>query len=345
MPRIRTIKPEFFTSLTIADLPITARLTFIGLWTHCDDEGRCVDDARLIKAAVWPLDDRTAAEVEEDLKAIAHKSLIIRYEVDGRRYLAVRNWREHQRVNRPTPSRIPPPPPISLESHKGLSDDSVSTHGALTEDSLRAQTDSDTGAGEPSSQPEMSDFDEAVHALSSDPPTRHDEPRQTALTSGNALNEDSLSAHGGLTEDSRQERNREQGTGKLVIPPSAGTASPRRAKQSTNDPNAGAIVAAWVEAATAATGERPANRLINQVGRQAKELLAEGKNPGRLIEAARAAGSKGFADLGRELLRAGATKQATNPATSTATTGASAKLPPRGSYDPSKVFGTRKATA
>lgn len=97
----------------------------------------------------------------------------------------------------------------------------------------------------------------------------------------------------------------------VSIPPSAGTASPRRAKQSTNDPNAGAIVAAWVEAATAATGERPANRLINQVGRQAKELLAEGKNPDRLIEAARAAGSKGFTDLGRELLRAGVTtKQA-----------------------------------
>jgi len=97
----------------------------------------------------------------------------------------------------------------------------------------------------------------------------------------------------------------------VSIPPSAGTASPRRAKQSTNDPNAGAIVAAWVEAATAATGERPANRLINQVGRQAKELLAEGKNPDRLIEAAASAGRKGFTDLGRELLRTGATKQAT----------------------------------
>jgi len=39
MARIRTIKPSFFTSLTIADLGLAERLTFIGLWTHVDDEG------------------------------------------------------------------------------------------------------------------------------------------------------------------------------------------------------------------------------------------------------------------------------------------------------------------
>jgi len=38
------------------------------------------------------------------------------------------------------------------------------------------------------------------------------------------------------------------------------------------------------------------------------------------------------------------TTSSTTTTTATATTGAGAKLPPRGSYDPSKVFG-RKATA
>ncbi|RSS59552.1 hypothetical protein [Streptomyces sp. WAC01280] len=109
MARIRTIKPEFFTSLTIADLTPEQRLTFIGLWTHCDDEGRCVDDARLIKAAVWPLDDRTAADVEADLAALTESSLITRYTLNRRSYMAVSGWREHQRINRPTPSKIPAP--------------------------------------------------------------------------------------------------------------------------------------------------------------------------------------------------------------------------------------------
>jgi hypothetical protein len=110
MARIRTIKPEFFTSLTVANLTVEARLTFIGLWTHVDDDGRAVDDARLIKAAVWPLDDRVAADIERDLQALTDASLIVRYKVGGRSYLAVRTWREHQRINRPTKSKLPPPP-------------------------------------------------------------------------------------------------------------------------------------------------------------------------------------------------------------------------------------------
>lgn len=109
MARIRTIKPEFFTSLTIADLPLTARLTFIGLWTHVDDEGRCVDEPRLIRAAVWPLDDRLASDVEDDLRALHDASLILRYEHAGRRYLAIRSWDEHQRIDKPKTSKHPAP--------------------------------------------------------------------------------------------------------------------------------------------------------------------------------------------------------------------------------------------
>jgi hypothetical protein len=136
--RIRTIKPEFFTSLTIADLPLTARLTFIGLWTHVDDAGRCVDDPRLIKAAVWPLDDRTAADIETDLKLLSESSLITRYMLNRKRYLAVTGWDEHQRINRPTPSKLPAPeqgeplPPDPVTRDNG---DSLSTHAHLSEDS------------------------------------------------------------------------------------------------------------------------------------------------------------------------------------------------------------------
>jgi hypothetical protein len=138
MARIRTIKPEFFTSLTVADLTPEQRLTFIGLWTHADDEGRCVDDPRLIKAAIWPLDDRTAADIEIDLKALTEASLITRYVLNRKRYLAVTNWSEHQRINRPTESKLPAPeegeepdpePPTSNDS------DSMRTHAQLTEDS------------------------------------------------------------------------------------------------------------------------------------------------------------------------------------------------------------------
>ncbi|MBO4273113.1 hypothetical protein [Microbispora triticiradicis] len=172
MARIRSIKPEFFTSLTIANLDLPSRLTFIGLWTHCDDEGRCIDDARLIKAAIWPLDDRTAADVEEDLGALSESSLITRYEVAGRRYLAVCGWAEHQRINRATKSKYPspdqaespaaPPPASGNESsqaaHGGLSENSVSTHDR------KGTGNREQGKEEP--------------PAAAEPPARHDAPAE-----------------------------------------------------------------------------------------------------------------------------------------------------------------------
>lgn len=107
MARIRSIKPEFFTSLSNSELSIPARLTFIGLWTHADDEGRCVDDARLIKAAVWPL-ERSVKAIEHDIDELEAADKVTRYEVDGRRFLAVKEW-QHQRINRPAASKLPAP--------------------------------------------------------------------------------------------------------------------------------------------------------------------------------------------------------------------------------------------
>lgn len=136
MARIRTIKPSFFTSLTIADLSLSQRLTFIGLWTHVDDEGRCIYDPRLIRAALWPLEDRTLADIESDVRALTEASLIRHYTVGERAYLVVNGWSEHQKINRPRPSVIPGPDEgetVPLSSPKC---DSVSNHGGITEGSL-----------------------------------------------------------------------------------------------------------------------------------------------------------------------------------------------------------------
>lgn len=146
MARIRTIKPEFFTSLTIADLTPERRLTFIGLWTHVDDEGRCVDDPRLIKAALWPLDDRTAADVEADLQALTEASLITRYTLNRKRYMAVTGWREHQKINRPTKSKLPAPDDGIPTPPTCGDEPSRTTHAHLSENSL-AERNREQGTG------------------------------------------------------------------------------------------------------------------------------------------------------------------------------------------------------
>lgn len=115
MPRIRTIKPDFFTSDTVSELPLRARLTWIGLWTHCDDYGRCRDNVKLIKAAIWPLDNVSLRDIDEDLDTLTARGRLIRYTVDGKNYLAVPTWTEHQRVSHPAKSRIPAPPESALE--------------------------------------------------------------------------------------------------------------------------------------------------------------------------------------------------------------------------------------
>lgn len=137
MARIRTIKPGFFTSLTIAALPLSARITFIGLWTYADDEGRGIDDPRLVKAEVWPLDDgMSVKKVDRDLSRLADAGLIIRYCTEDRPYLQVTNWGEHQRINRPTPSKHPlPTMEDTVRSHTIAREDSLKAHGAISEPS------------------------------------------------------------------------------------------------------------------------------------------------------------------------------------------------------------------
>jgi len=122
MARIRTIKPHLFTSRTVSRWPIPVRWTFAGLFTYLDDYGRGMDEARLVKAELYALDDSmTVKKVEEHLDLIAEQGPLCRYEVDGERYFHITSWKEHQRVNRPTKSKVP-----SCPTHVGLTEDDVS---------------------------------------------------------------------------------------------------------------------------------------------------------------------------------------------------------------------------
>jgi hypothetical protein len=132
VPRIRTIKPSFFRSEDVAVLPLRARLTWIGLWTHCDDQGRTKDNARLIKGDIWPLDSVSLRDIEEDLETLAAQGRIVRYEVDGRRYLEIVNWSEHQKIDRPSQSKIPPPSDGRIV-YEGLFVGSGTSRGSLDE--------------------------------------------------------------------------------------------------------------------------------------------------------------------------------------------------------------------
>lgn len=150
MARIRSIKPEIRRSLVVSSWPYPVRWTFVGLPGYLDDEGRGHDDTRLIKSELYPLDDdMTARKLDKHLQTIADNGPLCRYEVAGQRYLHITTWAEHQRVNRPGPSRIPPCPlhEGSVSPHGTLSESSVNGHGALTEGSRASRAPAEQGAG------------------------------------------------------------------------------------------------------------------------------------------------------------------------------------------------------
>lgn len=128
MARIRTIKPAFYTSEDLSSLPeVTHYGMASGLLTYADDEGYFNANAGLIRAALFPLREPSVS-IHDMLTQLASVDYLrLGSTLDGKRYGLIVKFDEHQRVNRPTPSKIKDLP-IQW-------DDSATTHGALTEPS------------------------------------------------------------------------------------------------------------------------------------------------------------------------------------------------------------------
>lgn len=102
MARIRTIKPEFWSSEQVMGLSRDARLLFIGLWNFCDDAGIHPASAPTIKALVLPGDDITLDSVAGMMQELIAAELLTVYEVAGKKYWKVTGWKRHQRIDQAT---------------------------------------------------------------------------------------------------------------------------------------------------------------------------------------------------------------------------------------------------
>lgn len=133
--RARNLKPAFFKNEALADCSPLARLLFAGLWCLADREGRLEDRPKRIRAELMPYDD---GSVDAMLQELHEAGFILRYEVNGGRFIQVVNFTKHQNPHcKEQASTIPAP----------------DMHRTCPADSLLPLTDSlnpcsDTGARE-----------------------------------------------------------------------------------------------------------------------------------------------------------------------------------------------------
>lgn len=108
MSRIRSIKPEFWTSEQVLECSTNARLLFLGLLNFCDDFGRHPHSAKQCKAEVFPADDFTEKDILGMLHELSGNGLITVYATGGKEYFYVTGWK-HQRIDKPQPAKYPDP--------------------------------------------------------------------------------------------------------------------------------------------------------------------------------------------------------------------------------------------
>ena len=146
--RIRTIKPEFFTSPSTARASHTARLFYVALWCWADDYGRGETNLPMLAGFAFPEDDQiTRKEVPSLCKEVADAFDVEFYTVRGRFYYSIPAWDEHQRTQRKAASRYPGPdhaeaaPDLRFSENQGTSARAQGT-------SAQTQGRSVTGTGE-----------------------------------------------------------------------------------------------------------------------------------------------------------------------------------------------------
>lgn len=105
MARIRTIKPEFWTDSMMVQFDVFTRLLYIGLWTAADDHGAIRDEPDRIAMEVMPREDIEMVKLNIDL-LIASGRLSRMLNDDGTSYLIIDKWIDHQRVDKPSKSKI-----------------------------------------------------------------------------------------------------------------------------------------------------------------------------------------------------------------------------------------------
>ncbi|MEU2766703.1 hypothetical protein ABZ628_07830 [Streptomyces diastaticus] len=258
MARIRTIKPEAFVSESLAAVSLTAERTFFGLLTQADDQGRHRDHAAIIAGQLWVLrPEHTPGDVEQDLAQLADAGLICRYKGPAdKRYLHIVTWRQHQKINRPSASRLPAcphhdtltgtsPGADAPAKRVGITETAPQPHGALGEGSGRIR--------EP-----------AVKSVTDDEAAGQSDFIEPSVRQREGLREGAVTPHGPDLGPRIMD---------LGDTPSGGASAPAPHAVSANE-----LIAEYAAACT----HRPPKDVLGHLAREVRKLLGEDITPAHI---------------------------------------------------------------
>lgn len=151
MPRIRTIKPGFWSDEDLSDLPEPTHMLAAQLLNYADDQGLFNANPKLIKAECSPLREPSVS-IHESLKLLSGvRYLDLGTGTDGKRYGRIRTFLKHQNINRPSKSKINEIEILwedCVKAHPQFSETSSLEEGKEREEEREGRSESEEGCGE-----------------------------------------------------------------------------------------------------------------------------------------------------------------------------------------------------
>ena len=146
MPRIRTIKPEFWNDEKLGQEPEHIMLTFIGMWNFADDYGVIRAIPLWLKNQIFPYKDKLRLDAFTTwLKRLVELEVIIPFTYKSESFYYIRTFRKHQKVEKPSKARLVNEPELVqilnnqgylFNQEKELIKHSGSGRGVVGEDSV-----------------------------------------------------------------------------------------------------------------------------------------------------------------------------------------------------------------
>lgn len=122
------IRVKFWEDEKLANLPLQARLLFIGTWNIADDSGVLKGNPRYIKSQLFPYDDNLRAnDIKNWLDALIDARMLIPFDYNNESYLYIRSFNVHQKVDKPSKTRNVPEDALQLIINSTVAEQSESS--------------------------------------------------------------------------------------------------------------------------------------------------------------------------------------------------------------------------